>query len=392
MTRPEELIARGTSEIISPADLADKLKRGEPLRVKLGVDPTSPDLHLGHTVVLNKLKAFQDLGHKVVFIIGDLTATIGDPSGQSAARPRLSPEEVARNSKTYQDQVFRILDPALTEVRHNGEWLGKLGVAGLLELGFRSTIQRMLERDDFSKRLKSEKPVALAEAFYPLLQGYDSVAVRSDVEIGGTDQKFNLLVGRELQRDYGQPPQTVITLPLLLGTDGAKKMSKSYGNHIALNDPPWEMFGKLMSVADETMWQYYELLISEDLKAAKSLHPKEAKMRLAALITRRYHGEAEAGEARKGFEAVFSRREAPEDIDEYRTEKSKIFISHLLVEAGLSPSRNESRRLIDNGGVRIDGQAVESDREIKITRAVLLQVGKRRFKKVVPASGGGSEK
>ncbi|MBI4218084.1 MAG: tyrosine--tRNA ligase, partial [Elusimicrobia bacterium] len=251
-------LLRGVSELITEKELQEKLNKKKSLRVKLGVDPTSPDLHLGHTVVLNKLKSFQEMGHTIIFIIGDFTARIGDPSGQSATRPRLSGEQIAANAKTYQEQVFKILDRARTEVRFNSEWFKNIGAEGILELGFRYTTQRLMERDDFSKRLKEERPIALAELYYPLLQGYDSVAVQSDLEIGGTDQKFNLLVGRELQRDFGQEPQAVMTLPILVGMDGVRKMSKSYQNAIALNDSPKEMFGKIMSVSDDLMWQYYE--------------------------------------------------------------------------------------------------------------------------------------
>lgn len=378
-----KILERGSSEIISAKELEQKLQKGTPLRVKLGVDPTSPDLHLGHTVVLNKLRQFQDLGHTIVFIIGDLTAMVGDPSGQTVTRPRLSPDEIKRNAQTYQDQVFMVLDRSKTEVRFNSEWLRPLGLDGLLELGFHYTLQRIMERDDFTKRLKDGKPIALTESFYPLLQGYDSVAVRSDVEIGGTDQKFNLLVGRELQRDYGQEPQVVLTLPLLIGTDGTKKMSKSYGNHVALNDPPREMFGKLMSIPDDLMWQYYEILTSEDLKSVKRLHPKEAKIRLAHAITLRYHGEEQAETARREFDSVFSKNETPKIMEEHSASKNKILLSHLLFESGLSPSKKESKRLIDNGGVRLDGKQVSGDREIEIRQPVVLQVGKRKFKKIV---------
>lgn len=383
--RQLDLLLRGVSEVISEKELVDKLQRKKNLRIKLGVDPTSPDLHLGHTVVLNKLKQFQEQGHTVIFIIGNLTARIGDPSGQSATRPRLSAEQIEKNAKTYQEQVFKILDKNKTEVKYNSEWILPLGVEGVLELGFHYTMQRILERNDFSKRLKEEKPIALTESYYPLLQGYDSVAVKSDIEIGGTDQKFNLLVGRELQRDFGQEPQVVMTLPLLVGIDGIKKMSKSYQNHIALNDVPQEMFGKIMSLSDELMWQYYELLTSEDLTAVKKIHPKEAKLKLSFLITQQYHGTEAAQEAQKEFEKIFSNKGSPEQIEEYKTLKTKIFISHLLFESGLSPSKKESKRLIENGGVRIDGKQIESDCEVQIQQSFLLQVGKRKFKRIVPA-------
>lgn len=378
-----DLLLRGAAEVIGQKELAEKLKAGKKLRVKLGVDPTAPDLHLGHTVVINKLKAFQDQGHTVVFIIGDLTARIGDPSGQSATRPKLDAGKIQENAATYQAQVFKILDKSRTEVRFNSEWLTPLGVDGLLELGFRYTMQRIMERDDFAKRLKEERPIALTESFYPLLQGYDSVAVKSDVELGGTDQKFNLLVGRELQRDFGQEAQAVITMPLLVGTDGIKKMSKSYGNYVALNDAPGEMFGKLMSIPDDLMYKYYELLTLEDLKTVKALHPKEAKMNLAHGITSQYHGEDKAAEARQGFEKVFSRKDMPDVIEEHRASVPKIWISHLLFEAGLAPSKKESKRLIEGGGIRIDGKQVSGDAEIDIKEPFVLQVGKRKFKRVI---------
>ncbi len=378
-----DLLLRGTAEVIAQKEMVEKRKSKKSLRIKLGVDPTAPDLHLGHTVVLNKLKAFQEQGHTIVFIIGDLTARIGDPSGQSATRPKLDAEKIKQNAQTYQDQVFKILDQSKTEVRFNSEWLLPLGVDGLLELGFHYTLQRIMERDDFAKRLKEERPIALTESFYPLLQGYDSVAVKSDVEIGGTDQKFNLLVGRELQRDFGQEPQAVITMPLLVGTDGVKKMSKSYGNYVALNDAPGEIFGKLMSVTDELMYKYYELLTIEDLKTVKAKHPKEAKMDLASLITSQYHGGQKAAEAREGFEKVFSKKDMPDEIEEHKASGKKIWTSHLLFEAGLAPSKREAKRLIENGGIRIDGKQVAEDSEIEIKEPFILQVGKRKFKRVV---------
>jgi tyrosyl-tRNA synthetase len=378
-----DLLLRGATEVIALKELTDKLQKKGKLRVKLGVDPTAPDIHLGHTVVLGKLRDFQEQGHTIIFIIGDFTTRIGDPTGQSATRPKLDPEQIRKNAQTYQDQVFKVLDKSKTEVRFNSEWLSPLGAEGILELGFHYTMQRIMERDDFSKRLKEERPIALTESFYPLLQGYDSVAIQADVELGGTDQKFNLLVGRELQRDYGQEPQVVMTMPLLVGTDGSKKMSKSYGNYVALNDAPQEMFGKIMSVSDPLMWQYYELLTREDLNAAKALHPMEAKKRLASLIVGQYHGEAEGRRAREEFEKVFTKKDTPDDIEEYRAAPGKISISHLLFEAGLSPSKKESRRLIEQGGVRIDGQQVQSDADVQTGQPFILQVGKRKFKRIV---------
>jgi len=378
-------IIKAASEIISEKELSEKLQTGKRLRVKLGVDPTAPDLHLGHTVVLNQLKRFQDMDHQVVFIIGDFTARIGDPSGQTVTRPKLSAEKIRENAATYTDQAFKILDKSKTEVRYNSEWLGPLGVEGLLDLGFRYTIQRILERDDFAKRLKEERPIALTESFYPLLQGYDSVAVKSDVEIGGTDQKFNLLVGRELQRDFGQSAQVVMTLPLLVGLDGSKKMSKSYGNHVALNDSPSEMFGKIMSIPDNLMGSYFDLLTEEDVQAMKKLHPKEAKMHLGSLLAAQYHGEEAAKKSREEFEKVFAKGSLPDEILEHRSSQNRIYISSLLYEAGLSPSKKESKRLIEGGGVRLDGQVIMKDQEIEISAPVVLQVGKRKFKKILSA-------
>ena len=328
------VLLRGASETISEKELLNKLHTKKNLRIKLGVDPTSADLHLGHTVVLNKLRQFQNFGHTVVFIIGDFTSLIGDPSGQSITRPRLTAEEIDKNAKTYQDQVFKILDPSRTEVRKNSEWLDPLGSRGILDLGFRYTLQRIIERDDFSKRIKQEKPVAFTECFYPLLQGYDSVSVKADVEIGGTDQKFNLLVGRELQKDFGQEPQVVMTMPLLVGLDGERKMSKSYKNHVALQDTPGEMFGKLMSVPDEQMWSYFELLTDADLPETKKMHPKQAKMKLGQILTTQYHSASAAEKARAEFENIFSKGDVPEVVEEFAC-LLKIRVSHLLFESDL---------------------------------------------------------
>jgi tyrosyl-tRNA synthetase len=378
-------ILYGVQELIGEKELLHKLQTKKCLRIKLGVDPTAPDLHLGHAVVLNKLKTFQDLGHMVVFIIGDLTAQIGDPSGQTVSRPKLTREQIQQNAKTYEDQVFKILDPSKTEVRFNSEWLEPLGVQGLLELGFHYTMQRIIERDDFSKRLKEEKPIAFTECFYPLLQGYDSVAVKADVEIGGSDQKFNLLVGRELQRDFGQEPQVIITLPLLVGTDGSKKMSKSYGNDVALKDTPQEMFGKLMSISDPVMMDYYKLLTQKDLKTIKALHPKQAKMQLAFLITEQYTDTPSAQKAKEAFEKIFSKKDLPETMEEYIVSKNRILVSHLLFESGLVPSKKESKRLIENGGIRIDGKQIQQDSELEVKSPFILQVGKRKFKKIINA-------
>ncbi|OGS17794.1 MAG: tyrosine--tRNA ligase [Elusimicrobia bacterium RIFOXYA2_FULL_50_26] len=379
-----EKIRRGTVEIISEKELENKLQRGKPLRIKLGVDPTAPDMHLGHTVLLNKLRVFQDMGHTIVFIIGDFTARIGDPSGRSETRPIMSEEAILANAKTYQEQVYKILDEKKMEVVFNSSWLYPLGIEGLLKLASKYTVARMLERDDFEKRFKSATPISIIEFLYPLLQGYDSVAVRSDVELGGNDQKFNLLVGREMQKDAGQEPQVVITMPLLEGTDGVRKMSKSYGNYIALNDTPQDIFGKLMSVPDDIMYKYYELLTDADLKSVKAMHPREAKADLAEKLTARYHGLAAAKNARAGFDRIFSKKDTPEDIEHYACPHKTIKLTDLLLAAGLVSSKNEARRLIEQGGIKIDGEKVPSEKEIIIENECIIQAGKRKFKKVIP--------
>jgi len=390
---PFERIARGTTKIISEAELRSLLEKKKPLRVKLGVDPTSPDLHLGHTVTLNKLRVFQELGHTVVFIIGDFTALIGDPSGRSETRPPMKPEDVDKNAKTYLDQVFKILDPKKTEVRKNSEWLTPLfsrqgnnpeqmdSLGGLLA---RHTVQQLTEREDFAQRLKEGKPISLLELLYPLMQGYDSVAVKADIEMGGTDQLFNLLMGRTMQKDAGQTPQVVITLPLLEGTDGVKKMSKSYGNAIALQDKPEDIFGKVMSVSDAMMWKYYELLTEEDGTALKALHPLEAKKKLGELLVARYHGADAAPKARQAFEWIFSKRETPDDMPAHKVSRSPIKMSDLLLESGVAPSKNEARRLLQQGAVELDGQRVEEDSLITVDREMVLKVGKRQFRKLLP--------
>ncbi len=379
-----ELIKRGSVEIISEAELKTKLDRKKPLRIKMGVDPTSPDLHLGHLVLLNKLLTLQKLGHHILFLIGDFTARIGDPSGRQETRPILSEEQIKTNCQTYQTQVLRVLDKDKTEFVYNSSWLTPLGANGLLDLARKYTVARLLERDDFDKRYKSGSPITLLEFFYPLLQGYDSVAMKADIELGGNDQKFNLLVGREFQRDGGQEPQVVITMPLLEGLDGTRKMSKSYGNHIAFNDSPKDMFGKTMSVPDDLMWKYFELLTDEDLKVVKALHPKEAKMRLAQQIATRFHGAEAAAEAQKQFDQVFSQKSVPEDIEEFICSKVSIDPVDLLVAAGLAPSRNEARRLVQQGGVEVDGQRAALGAPIDVKKPFILKVGKRRFKKILP--------
>jgi tyrosyl-tRNA synthetase len=388
-----ELIRRGTDELLIESELLDKLKSGRPLRVKAGFDPTAPDLHLGHTVLLNKLKQLQGLGHQVVFLVGDFTGMIGDPSGRNATRPPLTREEVALNAKTYTDQVFKILDRGRTEVRFNSEWMSSFGAADLVRLAARHTVARMLERDDFAKRYKQQQPIAIHELLYPLVQGYDSVALQADLELGGTDQKFNLLMGREVQKEHGQAPQCILTLPLLEGTDGANKMSKSLGNYIGINEPPDEIFGKTMSISDELMWRYLDLLSfepREKIAARKRAveqggNPRDVKVELAREIVGRFHGAAAADAAAAGFAARFSRNETPEDMPEVRiAAKDALAIPQVLKQAGLAASASEALRLIEQGGVRIDGARV-SDKALKLARGatVVLQVGKRKFARVI---------
>lgn len=379
-------ITRGAVDLISRDELAKKLSSGKKLRVKFGADPTSRDLHLGHSVVLTKLRQFQDLGNTVVLIIGDFTAQVGDPSGRDSTRPVLDHETVANNAKTYTEQAFKVLDPERTEIRFNSEWLKPFfagpaaGVSDFINSAKSVTISRLLEREDFRARMKAETHISLLEILYPLLQGYDSVAVKADIEMGGQDQIFNLLLGRDLQKLNGQEPQVVMTMPLLIGTDGEKKMSKSYGNYVALNDSPNDMFGKLMSVSDALMYSYYELLTSEDLAAVKAGHPMEAKKKLAGLITARYHGAEQAQAARAHFEQVFSRKELPEDMVTFRAEKAGKR-SCLMVAAGLAAGMNEARRLITQGAVRLDGEKVSED-IIFEPKDCVLQVGRRQFRKI----------
>lgn len=388
-----DLILRGAVEVIQQTELEAKLKRSlsekRPLRIKAGFDPTAPDLHLGHTVLIHKLKHFQDLGHQVIFLIGDFTGMIGDPTGVSETRRALTKEQVQENAKTYQRQIFKILDPEKTTIDFNSRWMGPMTADGLIQLAAHYRVARMMERDDFHKRYHEQKPISVHEFLYPLVQGYDSVALKADVELGGTDQKFNLLVGRELQRDYGQESQVVITMPLLEGTDGVKKMSKSVGNYIALEDKPGEMFGKVMSISDQLMYRYYELLTTEDLGRARSLHPMEAKQTLAELIVAQYHG-AEAGkQARAEFAQKFQKQEFPDEPDvrvqlnssDLRDGKV-IGIVDLVAKTGLVPSKSEARRLIIQGGVEIDGQK-QSDAnttlEVVHGKQYRLKVGRRKF-------------
>jgi tyrosyl-tRNA synthetase len=377
-------ITRGCAEIISEKELRAKLEKGKPLRVKLGVDPTAPDLHLGHLVVLRKLKAFQDLGHTVEFIIGDFTARIGDPSGQSATRPTLNPKEIEDHAKTYQDQVFRVLSKESTHVQFNGAWLNALGISGLLELARHATVAQMLERADFKERFQKQTDISLLEFYYPLLQGYDSVAVKADVELGGTDQKFNLLMGREFQRDYKLEPQVVMMMPLLEGLDGTKKMSKSYGNYVAFNDPPNEMFGKLMSVPDALMPKYAELLTDLDVAALKALHPKAAKVLLAKTLTAQFHGAVAAEKAVAEFDRVFSKGAAPAEIPTHVASEHHMRLLDLMVEAGVAPSKKEARRLCEQRAVELGGVTQSADAEVLIRAEMVLKVGKRRFVRVVP--------
>ncbi|GMR04860.1 MAG: tyrosine--tRNA ligase [Thermodesulfobacteriota bacterium] len=389
-----EIIRRGASEIISEEELEKKLKASakdkKPLKVKAGFDPTAPDLHLGHTVLIQKLKNFQDLGHHVILLIGDFTGMIGDPSGRNETRKPLSRDEVIANAKTYTSQAFKILDKDKTEVVFNSEWMERLTTTDLIDLMSRYTVARMLERDDFQKRYRSGHPIAIHEFLYPLIQGYDSVVLKSDIELGGTDQLFNLLVGRELQRNMGQAPQCVITMPLLEGTDGVQKMSKSYGNYIGITEPPAEIFGKVMSISDELMYRYYELLSDapperiEEIRGGK-VHPKEAKEALAFEITARFHGPVEAEKAKEGFRALFKDKKTPKDIEEVviPTDTEKMWLPRVLVSAGLAAGTSAAIRLIEQGGVRVDGvKTTDRKSELTTEKKHLIQAGKRFFKKV----------
>ena len=388
-----EVIKHGADELLIEAELKEKLRSGRPLRVKAGFDPTAPDLHLGHTVLISKLRRLQDLGHHVLFLIGDFTGMIGDPSGRNATRPPLTRDEVARNARTYSEQVFKILDPSRTEVKLNSEWMGALGAADLIRLASTYTVARMLERDDFEKRYKGGQPIAIHEFLYPLVQGYDSVALKADLELGGTDQKFNLLMGRELQKHFGQPPQCILTMPLLEGTDGVNKMSKSLGNYVGINEPPREIFGKLMSISDTLMWRYIELLsfatpreVAAKREAVeRGANPRDIKVDLAKEIVARFHGAAAADGALADFEARFRRDEIPADLPEVSlaAKGDGLVIAQVLKQAGLCASAADAQRLVEQGGVRVNGEKV-SDRSLKLTRGeqVVVQVGKRRFARV----------
>jgi tyrosyl-tRNA synthetase len=386
-------IKRGASELLVESELVEKLTQNRPLRIKAGFDPTAPDLHLGHTVVLNKMRQFQDLGHHIVFLIGDFTGMIGDPSGKNTTRPPLSRDAVLANAETYKAQVFKILDAEKTEVAFNSTWMGKMDSADLIKLAATYTVARMLERDDFSKRYAGNQPIAIHEFLYPLVQGYDSVALKTDIELGGTDQKFNLLVGRELQKHFGQSPQCVLMMPLLEGLDGVNKMSKSLGNYIGINESPEQIFGKLMSISDELMWRYLELLsfrpmneLSQWQKEVESgKNPRDVKVALAQEIVARFHGQAAAEHALADFEARFKQNAIPDNLPESLIPcgSSGIGIAQLLKQAGLTPSTSEALRMIDQGGVKIDGEKV-SDRSLVLpmgTEAV-FQVGKRKFARV----------
>jgi tyrosyl-tRNA synthetase len=390
MTGPLESLWRGAVQVFSRQDLEEKVSQNRPLRVKYGVDPTAPDLHLGHTVSLNRLRSFQDAGHTAVLIIGDYTARIGDPSGRSETRPPLTVEAVAANAGTYLAQVFKVLDEKRTEVRWNSEWLTPLfantdadPARRILGLMAKHTLQQLTEREDFKKRLASNTPISLLELLYPLMQGYDSVAVKADVELGGTDQLFNLLMGREIQKDFGQSPQVVVTLPLLEGTDGVRKMSKSYGNAIALSDSPGDLFGKVLSLSDEMMWKFFELLTDQDVAALKAGHPMEAKKKLGELLVTRFHGRSAGEGARAEFEIVFSKRELPQNIVDHPLTKSPQRLSEILVESKVAPSKNEARRLIQQGAVEVAGERIFEDRDIAVHAPLLLKVGKRQFRRLV---------
>ena len=388
-----EIIKRGCDELLVEEELKERLRSGRPLRVKAGFDPTAPDLHLGHTVLLNKLKHLQDLGHHVIFLIGDFTGMIGDPSGRNTTRPPLTRAEVQANAATYTEQVFKILDRARTEIAFNSSWMEKLNAADMIRLASTYTVARMLERDDFHKRYQARHPIAVHEFLYPFVQGYDSVALKADLELGGTDQKFNLLMGREMQKHFAQPPQCILTMPLLEGLDGTSKMSKSLGNYVGMTEPPAEIFGKLMSVSDELMWRYIDLLSFEALqtvqqwkrKVAAGANPRDVKVAFAKEIVSRFHGPAAAEAAHAGFEARFKRDEVPHDIPEVSlaAKDDGLALPQVLKQAGLTASTSEALRMIEQGGVKINGEKV-SDKALKLARGerCVVQVGKRKFARV----------
>ncbi|WP_337879608.1 tyrosine--tRNA ligase [Rheinheimera sp.] len=387
-------IKRGCEEILLEEDLIEKLKEGKPLKIKAGFDPTAPDLHLGHTVLINKLRTFQQLGHEVIFLIGDFTGMIGDPTGKNVTRKPLTRDDVLANAQTYKEQVFKILDPAKTRVAFNSEWMEQLGAAGMIKLASRQTVARMLERDDFKKRYANNQSIAIHEFLYPLVQGWDSVALQADVEMGGTDQRFNLLMGRELQKDEGQRPQTIIMVPLLEGLDGVQKMSKSLGNYIGITDTPSEMFGKVMSISDDLMWRYYDLLSFRPLaelaelkqQAAAGRNPRDIKIELAKELIARFHDQAAADAAEQDFIQRFSRNALPDDIPQLSLtlEGDSIAITNLLKEAGLVESTSEAMRMIKQGAVKLDGELKVDDSKLEFSKGSshIFQVGKRKFAKV----------
>ncbi|MGO1247756.1 MAG: tyrosine--tRNA ligase [Oceanisphaera sp.] len=389
-------IKRGVEEILVEEELVAKLKLDRPLRVKLGMDPTAPDIHLGHTVILNKLRQFQDLGHHVLLLIGDFTAQVGDPSGKNSTRPPLTPEQVATNAKTYAEQAFKVLDADKTEIVYNSSWLGELGATGMIKLASKLTVARMLERDDFKKRYGSGQSIAIHEFMYPLLQGYDSVALKADIELGGTDQKFNLLMGRELQKEEGQPAQVVITMPLLEGLDGVKKMSKSANNYIGVDEAPGEMFGKVMSLSDEMMWRYYELLSRLSLgdlaglkqQVAEGANPRDIKILLAKELIGRYHNDAAAEQAHQDFVSRFQKNAIPDDLPEVTLTAAVdggMAIANLLKEANLVNSTSDGLRMIKQGAVKVDGEKLDDPKLIVQVGSAVYQVGKRKFAKVTLA-------
>ncbi|MBF0619765.1 MAG: tyrosine--tRNA ligase [Candidatus Omnitrophica bacterium] len=379
-----QVISRGTVEIISRELLEKKLTKsaatGKPLVVKAGFDPTAPDIHLGHVVLLRKMKQFQDLGHRVVFLIGDFTAQIGDPTGQNKLRKHMTPEDVQQNARTYKEQVFKVLDPVKTEVVFNSSWFNAFSAQQLLMTAMLGTANQVLAREDFQKRIAAGKGITLTEMFYPMLQGYDSVHLKADVELGGSDQKFNLLMGRQIQEASAQEPQVVIMTPLLEGLDGVNKMSKSLGNYVGINELPRDMFGKIMSVSDELMFKYFELLTDENLDGIRSMHPKEAKLKLAGEIVRQFHGTGAAGDARTHFESVFAKKEIPDDVQEYALEGALLVVD-ILVQSGVAPSRNEARRLLKQNAVTFEGTPVAD--ETWKPKPGILKIGKRRFLKLV---------
>ncbi|OGC07926.1 tyrosine--tRNA ligase [candidate division WOR-1 bacterium RIFOXYD2_FULL_36_8] len=377
------IIKRGIVELIPENELVEKLKKGKPLKIKFGADPSAPDIHLGHTVVLNKLKQLQDLGHEIIFLIGDFTAMIGDPTGKSETRKALSKEEIEKNAKTYQDQVFKILDKSKTGVVYNSKWFKKMTFEDSIKLSSKYTVARMLERNDFEKRFKNEQSIAVHEFSYPLMQGYDSVVLDSDLEVGGTDQKFNMLVGRELQREYGKQPQVVLTMPILEGLDGIQKMSKSLGNYIGVTEEADKMFAKIMSISDELMVRYYELLTDVELEKIRVMHPMEAKKQLGRIIVARFHSEKDAQKAQEAFESLFSRKELPGDIPLKTFKERNLEIIRVLVDTGLASSNGEAKRLIKQNGVKIDEKVFSEEKGLlDLTSERVIQVGRRKFVRV----------